>query len=244
MTTSPIQTVNQSVSDRVTAASNTARSSTSATTTSAAVTDGKTLASNFDQFLNLLTTQLRNQSPLDPLDTNQFTQQLVQFSQVEQQLKTNDQLSAILTAVKGNTKKLDPAAASGLLGKVATYDTSVARVGTTGGAWSFEAEKDAAAATVTVTDEAGNVVYTQTGALKAGLQVYNWNGLRPDGTRVPAGSYTLNVNAKDAAGNAVTIRTERSGVVNAVDVSGTEEFVRVGDQTIPLTRIRTVAAPS
>ncbi len=51
--------------------------------------DNNTLAGNFQTFLTLLTTQLKNQNPLDPLDTNQFTQQLVQFAQVEQQIKQN-----------------------------------------------------------------------------------------------------------------------------------------------------------
>src|SRR5438105_4234594 len=60
-------------------------------------TDKETIASNFTQFLQLLTTQLKNQNPLDPLDTNQFTQQLVQFSQVEQQLKSNDQLATLVS---------------------------------------------------------------------------------------------------------------------------------------------------
>src|SRR5436309_3831254 len=59
-------------------------------------TTDATLAGNFQTFLTLLTTQLKNQNPLDPLDTNQFTQQLVQFAGVEQQLRTNDQLSALL----------------------------------------------------------------------------------------------------------------------------------------------------
>src|SRR5213083_902330 len=60
-------------------------------------TDTATLASNFSTFLTLLTTQLKNQNPLDPLDTNQFTQQLVQFAGVEQQLKTNDQLTSLVS---------------------------------------------------------------------------------------------------------------------------------------------------
>src|SRR5438876_9532024 len=58
---------------------------------------GSTLAGNFQTFLQLLTTQLQNQNPLDPLDTNQFTQQLVQFAGVEQQLKTNDQLTQLVS---------------------------------------------------------------------------------------------------------------------------------------------------
>src|SRR5215208_3664400 len=72
----------------------------------AAASTGKTpskgIAKNFDSFLMLLTTQLKNQSPLDPLDTNQFTEQLVQFASVEQQLKSNATLSALLTSSRGS----------------------------------------------------------------------------------------------------------------------------------------------
>src|SRR3954463_10382278 len=66
-------------------------------TASAAGLDKDTIAGNFQTFLTLLTTQLKNQNPLDPLDTNQFTAQLVQFAQVEQQLKQNDQLAALVS---------------------------------------------------------------------------------------------------------------------------------------------------
>src|SRR5499427_10571735 len=59
--------------------------------------DNTEIASNFTTFLQLLTTQLKNQNPLDPLDTNQFTQQLVQFAQVEQQLKSNSELSTLVS---------------------------------------------------------------------------------------------------------------------------------------------------
>src|SRR5499426_1025630 len=71
---------------------------TPSTTTSAAAaaTGGATITKNFDQFLQLLTTQLKNQNPLDPLDTNQFTQQLVQFAQVEQQINMNQSLNALI----------------------------------------------------------------------------------------------------------------------------------------------------
>ena len=66
----------------------------------AAATDQATVAQNFTQFLQLLTTQLKNQNPMDPLDTNQFTQQLVQFAQVEQQMKQND-FDVVAVAVRG-----------------------------------------------------------------------------------------------------------------------------------------------
>src|SRR5476649_2407617 len=68
-----------------------------AAATAAASTAQKTLAGNFNTFLTLLTTQLQNQDPLSPMDSNQFTQQLVQFSQVEQQINTNDNLKSLIT---------------------------------------------------------------------------------------------------------------------------------------------------
>src|SRR5207237_2489831 len=69
----------------------------SSSTPSLSSTSGATIAGNFQTFLTLLTTQLKNQNPLDPLDTNQFTAQLVQFAQVEQQLKANTQLTTLVT---------------------------------------------------------------------------------------------------------------------------------------------------
>src|SRR5437899_11989431 len=70
---------------------------TSSSSGSSGSTSDPTVAGNFQSFLTLLTTQLKNQNPLDPLDTNQFTQQLVEFAGVEQQLKTNDGLTSLIS---------------------------------------------------------------------------------------------------------------------------------------------------
>ncbi len=79
----------------------TGAASAAATTSKAGSgTSAQEIAGNFTQFLTLLTTQLKNQNPLDPMDTNQFTQQLVQFAGVEQQLKANDRLDSILASSK------------------------------------------------------------------------------------------------------------------------------------------------
>ncbi len=83
----------------MTAVTSATSASTNTATASNAV-DNTMIASNFTTFLQLLTTQLKNQNPLDPLDTNQFTQQLVQFAQVEQQMKSNDQLSTLISLDK------------------------------------------------------------------------------------------------------------------------------------------------
>src|SRR3954462_10749332 len=85
-------TTSQVVSAPVTGATSPAASATGV--------DKDTIAGNFQTFLTLLTTQLKNQNPLDPLDTNQFTAQLVQFAGVEQQLKQNDQLATLVSLQK------------------------------------------------------------------------------------------------------------------------------------------------
>src|SRR3954469_24753121 len=95
-------------------------SSSSSSTTGSATTTG--LANNFQTFLTLLTTQLQNQNPLDPLDTNQFTQQLVQFAQVEQQLKSNDQLSSLVAL----QKTAQSSQALNFVGKTAVVDGTTA----------------------------------------------------------------------------------------------------------------------
>src|ERR1700675_2201733 len=74
----------------------TATSNTS-TAQAAGAVGSQQLAGNFDTFLKLLTTQLQNQDPLSPLDTNQFTQQLVEFASVEQQVNMNSNLQTLIS---------------------------------------------------------------------------------------------------------------------------------------------------
>src|SRR6188768_1945650 len=95
--------------------------------------DNVEIASNFTAFLQLLTTQLKNQNPLDPLDTNQFTQQLVQFAQVEQQLKSNDQLSTLVSLQKSNQQTQ----ALGYVGTTVAVDGTTAQLKDKAARWLF-----------------------------------------------------------------------------------------------------------
>src|SRR5580658_5260093 len=92
------QAINTGTSAIAQLANSTSSSSNSSSTAGAAGTNAsQQLAGNFDTFLQLLTTQLQNQNPLDPLDTNQFTQQLVEFASVEQQINTNTNLQTMIS---------------------------------------------------------------------------------------------------------------------------------------------------
>src|SRR6266446_7642850 len=122
--------INPGVGNSVTSAVGTASSSSSSSSNSTGV-NKDTLAGNFTTFLQLLTTQLKNQNPLDPLDTNQFTQQLVQFAGVEQQLKTNDQLTTLVSL----QKTAQSTQALGFVGKNAMVDGSTTTMTNSSANW-------------------------------------------------------------------------------------------------------------
>lgn len=207
----------------------------SSSSTSKTSSDKAMMANNFDQFLTLLTTQLKNQSPLDPLDTNQFTQQLVQFASVEQQIKTNDNLAALVLA----NKTSNITNALGFVGAKVTAagNTSVLKNGTVN--WQLNAQR-AATAQITIKDKNGNVVLERQTSLAAGDQAYSWNGRKDDGTTAPDGQYTITVAAKDTSGATVTVSSELSGTVDGVDVSGDTPILDVGGIQIPQTSVKSI----
>ncbi len=212
-------------------------SSTSSTSSSSSSSPaGPTLASNFTQFLTLLTTQLKNQNPLDPMDTNQFTQQLVQFAGVEQQLKTNDRLDSILTA----SQSASSASATSYIGKTVTTDGTKAQLANGEASWTLEPARAATKAVVTISDAKGNVVATQTTALSAGSQSFTWNGKTSAGLTSPDGTYSIKVAALDATGASVSVDTSVTGTVSEVDLSGSTPILLVGSQKVPLSSVQQI----
>jgi len=207
-------------------------SSSSSNTTASTATTG--IADNFQTFLTLLTTQLKNQNPLDPLDTNQFTQQLVQFAGVEQQLKSNDQLKSLIEIEKsaqatqalvyvGNTVAVD--------GSKAQFDTSAT--------WNFQTDKDTSA-TITITSSTGQTAFTGSYALKQGNSSFLWDGKGNDGVQWPAGTYTMSATGKDSSGNSVAISTEVQGIVDSVDLTASPPLLSIGGQSYTTDKIKRV----
>jgi flagellar basal-body rod modification protein FlgD len=211
---------------------------TSTTSSSSSLNSSNQIAGNFTQFLTLLTTQLQNQSPLDPLDTNQFTQQLVQFASVEQQLKTNDTLSSLLTTTQASTT----ANAAGFMGLSVTADGSTATLSNGAASWTLSPAKAAAKATITIKDANGSVVTTKSTSLAAGAQTFTWDGKDASGKLQADGTYTISATGTDASGQAVTIASDVSGTVSAVDVSGTSPVLTVGGSQVALSSVKTIAS--
>lgn len=198
------------------------------------------VASNFTTFLQLLTTQLQNQNPLDPLDTNQFTQQLVQFAQVEQQMKSNDQLSSILALQKTSQQT----AAMAYVGYTVVVDGSTTELTTNGATWSFNSTKPATA-TVTIKDAAtGQTAYTGTYSVSSGDQKFTWDGKGSDGKQWPTGNYTIAITAIDANQKAVNVSTEIEAVVTAANMQEDPPTLTIAGKDYTADKIKRIVIPS
>jgi flagellar basal-body rod modification protein FlgD len=190
------------------------------------------LSGNFDTFLQLLTTQLQNQDPLSPMDSNQFTQQLVEFSQVEQQIDSNTNLQTLIS--QGTTQS--GAYATSYLGKTVTVTGGQGAL--TGGqaAWNYNLASASTSTTLTVLNANNQAVFTTSGGTAAGSNSFSWNGEDNNGNQLPDGTYTLNVNASNS-GTAVTSTVTSSGVVNEVDMSNGSPQLMIGGMQVPLSSI-------
>src|SRR5262252_5395732 len=201
-------------------------------------TSGATLAGNFQTFLTLLTTQLKNQNPLDPLDTNQFTAQLVQFAQVEQQLKSNDQLATLVSIEKG----AQSTTALAFVGQNIAVDGQSAMLKNSSATWSFQVPKPISA-NVTITNSTGQTVYSGSFTMDTGLQSFAWDGRDNTGTLWPDGKYTISVTGKDASGQTVSVPTEVEGLVDSVDLTQTPPVLSMRGQDYTLDKIKRVVRP-
>jgi flagellar basal-body rod modification protein FlgD len=211
--------------------------SSSASTSSTGV-DKTTIAGNFQMFLTLLTTQLKHQDPLSPLDTNQFTQQLVQFAQVEQQLKQNDQLTTLVSL----EKTAQSTAALAYVGQTVAVDGQTAALTSKHAAWTFTVPKPVSA-TVTIKNATGQTVYTGSYTMQTGTQNFSWDGKDNTGVQWPDGNYTLSVTAKDTSGQAVSIASEVQGVVDSVDLTKSPPVLSIGGQSFTLDKIKRIVRP-
>ena len=202
-------------------------------------TNAASLGNNFATFLTLLTTQLKNQNPLDPLDTNQFTQQLVQFSQVEQQMKTNDQLASIIALEKSASST----AALAYVGSTVAVDGSTASLKNGSATWSFSVNKPATA-TVTIRDATGQTAYSGSFSVTPGQQDFKWDGRSSNGTQWPDGNYSITVTAVDTNGQTVGVSTEVQSLVDSADLSTDPPTLSINGSDYTFDKIKRIVRPS
>lgn len=229
-TTTPVTTT------PVTAPVTTTATATNANGTNTSADAMSQLSGNFSTFLTLLTTQLKNQDPSSPMDSNQFTQQLVEFSQVEQQINTNTNLQTLITQGSGQAGTF----ATSYLGKNVSVTNGNASLTNGAADWSYNLGANAASTQLSVTNSAGTVVYTGAGSTTSGSNSFSWNGQDNNGNTQPDGTYKLAVTATASDGSTVTSSVASAGTVSQIDMtSGTPQLV-IGNMEVPLTAVAAV----
>jgi len=194
------------------------------------------IAGNFQSFLTLLTTQLQNQNPLDPLDTNQFTQQLVEFAGVQQQLNTNDSLATLVSL----QQTAQSTQALGFVGKTAVVNGSTAALTNNSATWDLSVPANSNV-NVTIASSTGQTVFSGTYSVAAGNnQPFVWNGLASDGTQQPAGDYTMTATAVDSSNNTVAVATAIQGTVSSVDLTQSPPLLTINGQTYTVSQIKSI----
>ena len=203
-------------------------------------TDQLDFTQNFDTFLTLLTTQLKNQDPLSPLDTNQFTQQLVMFSQVEQQIKTNSELSTL----NGSAASSEAISATPMIGRTIEYNGNQAALSGGSATFSYTLPSNASSAVVSIQDASGNTVFTGAADPGAGRHNVVWNGQANGGTQLPDGVYTIQIQAVDANNAAITATTTAIGAVAGVSGNNNVATFDVSGVQVPMSQLLTILAGS
>ena len=214
-----------------------AASAASSTTSSASESALTKLSNNFQDFLGMLMTQLKNQDPTSPLDTNQFTSELVQFSGVEQQITTNGALTQLISL----TQSGQLLQSSSMVGKTVQITSDQMPLQNSSGALTLTAAT-AGTANITISNAAGTKVLGTTISTTAGNNTWTWNGKDSAGHTLADGAYTVSVSGTDSTGASATLPFTVSGkVTGVVNNSGTLDL-QLGAQTVAFSAVQSVTS--
>jgi len=173
------------------------------------------LSSNFGDFLNMLMTQLKNQDPSSPLDSNQFTQELVSFSGVEQQINTNSSLTQLIQLTQAG----ELMQGSSLTGKQVMVQSDQIPLQDGRGSVQFTAPS-AEPAAIAIADASGKVVRTAALNAQAGVNTWNWDGKGDSGAMLPDGAYHISVYGADTGGGVAALPFVVTGIVTGTHSAG------------------------
>ena len=212
---------------------------TAASQNSSAQKAANGLADNFDTFLTLLTTQLQNQDPLSPMDSNEFTAQLVQFAGVEQAIATNTNLETLVNMSLANYVD----SALGYLGQEVTIGGSYAALEGGQAKWGYQVGANAENVELTVKNVEGVIVYQGKGDPSEGTHTFDWGGRDNEGSLLPDGAYSLEVSATAASGQAIQASTQITGLVSSIYFDGTEPVLIVNGLRVTVDQVTKVSLP-
>ncbi|MEM7070520.1 MAG: flagellar hook assembly protein FlgD [Pseudomonadota bacterium] len=199
-------------------------------TTSNSASALSTLTGNVDTFLKLLTSQLKNQDPLDPTETSDFTNQLVLFTQAEQSIAQNSNLERLIALSQSN----QTAALVSYIGKTVEAKNSKVTIGTSGAKIDYELPEKTTNANLVITDANNKAVRVIALNTATGRQSVQWDGKDSAGQQLSAGTtYSLNIDARDVNNKQLTGANHYSGgVVNSVERVNDKEYLLIGTQRL------------
>jgi flagellar basal-body rod modification protein FlgD len=195
-----------------------------------------TLTGDLDSFLLLLTTQLKNQDPLEPLDSTEFAAQLAQFATVEQGIQTNKNLNDLIAISKAG----QTAAAVSYLGKTIEAEGDTVPLIDGKAEYAYTLPERATSVTLAIANDQGRVVFSATGETATGKHKFVWDGVDSQGIEVAPGIYRLLVGAVDSEGDQIPAKTRIVGRVDGADTSGDTINLSLGEVSVPLDKILSV----
>ena len=213
-------------------------SSTSSTSNSDALSS---LTSNYNQFLTLLTAQLQHQDPTSPTDTSSFTSELAQFAGVEQQIKTNTNLTQLLSL----TQDSQVSQSSSYVGKQAVVSSSQLALQNGKGTLQIGPTTAPETVAIAVTNSAGAVVKSQTLDVGSGTTTWNWDGTSDSGASLADGTYDVAVVSQTSSGSTQAVPFSVVGTITSV-AKGSNNGVNVvmGSTTADLSKVTSLLAAS
>jgi len=204
-----------------------------AATATATAKAQKSLSGNYETFLRLLTAQLQHQDPLEPLDATKFTEQLVSYSQVEQQIATNSSLDTLISATRASAG----ATAVSYLGKKAITAGPASELAGGAAHWTYTMPTTAANMQVRITDLNGNTVRTLATSREVGAHQINWDGRNDAGDTMPDGTYRLVVAATREDGTSIAVKIAGLGTISEIDMSASDPVMFIGSRKLGLSEI-------
>ncbi len=193
------------------------------------------LSNNYNGFLQMLMTQLKNQDPSSPMDANTFTQELVQFSGVEQQITTNSSLTQLIQLTQ-QTGMIQSSAMVGHKVAVSGSDMPVQN-GSGGIQFTLPASQNVA---ISVYDGTGNLLNSATVSGSQGINNWTWNAKNASGITQPDGAYKVSVTNVPSSGAATTIAFNAIGTVSGVVSSGTSLDIQMGAVSDPISNVQSM----
>lgn len=196
----------------------------------------KSLQETYTQFLTLLTTQLKNQDPLNPMDSKDFTNQLIQLASAEQQIAQTEKMGQLLEINQATAVNM----ALNYIGKEVDYVGGDMQYSGSPVNIKYFLEADAQRTKISIADEDGKVVFSTDGKNKVGSHAYVWDGKDNDGKAVAAGNYKVSIGAQNSDGKAVQTYAIVPAIVSSVETAGGQVLLVINGKQVPIGSVQAV----